>query len=674
MGMTQAYLYDGLRAVPVNRLEQWLLGLESSTETTEDEAYQGVPWLYRAVHLRADAVAAIPYALWRGETDVSDDLTLAAFRRLLHNLLWLNEATLCLYGATYWLIETNRYGRNLTPRWVVPSTMKPVTDKQQGLTGFERTASGQTSPLTLDQIVYWWVPSLTNEAGPGIPPARVALAAAGVLRNMDRMVEAFFQRGAVKVTLLSVPDGTPQLEIDKLERWWKRLVSGLKRAYEAIGIRASVTPVVIGSDLKDTMADELTQRKREDVAVALGVPPSLLFQEAAYATARHEDRLTFISQTVIPECEMMAGPLNDFLARLGLRYEFQPQQLEVMQTAQLSQATSVAQLVPGKPLLTRDEGRALLGYGPWPEEEAEQPPQLRPPDQPAPDEKTVQEAGVADDEAMRADLRRWREKTRKRGKPCDFESPHIPTSVGAMVRAALDLVGVDAAFRFLRAAPDTRDEAEGRLRDRLAALLARYLRITAEAIEEGQPLDYDAFTLALLTIVELELTAIATEEALRAAVTVGVQFDPAVINTMAAKWAREYSYNLVRDITETTRAAVAQAIEKFISTPGMTRAELVKLLEPTFGPVRAEMIAVTEVTRAYSEATTEYQRLLSEEYGITMVRVWKTRNDELVCPICGPLNEKDEGDWPADQKSGPPAHPRCRCGMGLKYVKRRNQD
>lgn len=672
--MTQAYLYDGRRAVPVNRLEQWLLGLESSTETTEDEAYQAVAWVYRGVHLRADAVAAMPYTLWRGQTDVSDDPLLAAFRRLLHNLLWLNEACLCLYGATYWLIESNRYGRNPTPRWVVPATIRPVTDPQQGLTGFERLVSGQTIPLTLDQVVYWWVPSLTTESGPGTAPARVALAAAGVLRNMDRMVEAFFQRGAVNITLLAVEGNPPQSEIDKLERWWKRLVSGLKRAYESVAIRASVKPVVIGSSLKDASADELTQRKREDVAVALGVPPSLLFQEAAYATARHEDRLTFLSQTVIPECELQAGPLNDFLTRLGLRYEFQPERLEVMQTAQLSQAQAVAQLV-GKPILTRDEGRELLGYGPWPDTEPEQPPQLRPPAQPAPDEEDDQEEdATADTEAVRADLRRWREKARKRRKPCDFESEHIPHPVSAVVRAALDLVGVDAAFRFLRAQPDTRDEAEARLRDRLAALLARYLRIYGDAIEEGQPLDYEGLGLELLGVIGLELTAIATEEALRAAVTVGVQFDPAVINTAAAKWAREYAYNLVRGITDTTRAAVSQAVTKFVETPGMTRAELEKLLEPTFGPVRAEMIAVTEVTRAYSEATNGYQRLLSEEYGITMVRVWKTRNDELVCPICGPLNEKAEDDWPADLQGGPPAHPRCRCGTGLKYVKRRNQD
>jgi len=42
------------------------------------------------------------------------------------------------------------------------------------------------------------------------------------------------------------------------------------------------------------------------------------------------------------------------------------------------------------------------------------------------------------------------------------------------------------------------------------------------------------------------------------------------------------------------------------------------------------------------------------------VEVWQTRNDEIVCPICGPRHGKEEGDgWTKDD--GPPAHPRCRC-------------
>jgi hypothetical protein len=76
------------------------------------------------------------------------------------------------------------------------------------------------------------------------------------------------------------------------------------------------------------------------------------------------------------------------------------------------------------------------------------------------------------------------------------------------------------------------------------------------------------------------------------------------------------------------------------------------------------MIATTEVTRAYSEATNETKELVNQT-GLQMHRVWHTSNDELVCDICGPLNEKPESEWSSRFPDGPPAHVNCRCATGL---------
>jgi hypothetical protein len=116
----------------------------------------------------------------------------------------------------------------------------------------------------------------------------------------------------------------------------------------------------------------------------------------------------------------------------------------------------------------------------------------------------------------------------------------------------------------------------------------------------------------------------------------------------------------VRGLSATTQKVVANAIEKFIATPGMTEGELEKLLEPAYGAARAEMIAITEVTRAYSAATNQYLEMLRAA-GVKMRRVWRTSHDERVCPVCGPLNVEDEGAWRRDFPDGPPAHVRCRC-------------
>jgi len=169
----------------------------------------------------------------------------------------------------------------------------------------------------------------------------------------------------------------------------------------------------------------------------------------------------------------------------------------------------------------------------------------------------------------------------------------------------------------------------------------------------------------LRAAIQPEIIAISRERAMALSDEVGVSFDPTIINTEALDWARDYSYQLIGGITDTTRELVRGAQQTFIETPGMTRADLEKMLQPAFGESRASTIAVTETTRAYSEAVNRQQAMLANS-GIEMRRVWQTNNDSIVCPICGPLNGLPEEDWRDVFPLGPPQpHPNCRCSLTL---------
>lgn len=147
-------------------------------------------------------------------------------------------------------------------------------------------------------------------------------------------------------------------------------------------------------------------------------------------------------------------------------------------------------------------------------------------------------------------------------------------------------------------------------------------------------------------------------------IPIGVEWT--LINERAATWASRYAYDLVRGINETSRRMLQSAVSIYYRD-GLTIGELQDMIAGSFGPVRAEMVAVTEVTRA----STQGERALSDELaqqGIHMVEVWRTNNDELVCEICGPRNGKPEGEgWTRDD--GPPAHPRCRCWVNHEFAK-----
>ena len=150
-----------------------------------------------------------------------------------------------------------------------------------------------------------------------------------------------------------------------------------------------------------------------------------------------------------------------------------------------------------------------------------------------------------------------------------------------------------------------------------------------------------------------------------------VGVDWALVNDRAVRWARAYTYELVSGLNATSRQTLQRTMGNYF-TESMTIGDLEDMLMGTFGPVRAEMISITEITRASARGEDALWDELQAQ-GIEMVTTWNTNNDELVCEICGPLNGKpadgrDNGEpyWDTAEfgRVTMPAHPRCRCFEG----------
>lgn len=136
-----------------------------------------------------------------------------------------------------------------------------------------------------------------------------------------------------------------------------------------------------------------------------------------------------------------------------------------------------------------------------------------------------------------------------------------------------------------------------------------------------------------------------------------------------AEFGDGYANETIRGILRTSDMQIRNAIADW-TLNGEALPALVDRLEGTvFSRQRAELIAVTEVTRAYAEGA----RQAWQAGGVIKAMRWQTANDELVCPICEPLNgtiaQVTGGTFEARDGQGnivatapiPPAHPRCRC-------------
>jgi hypothetical protein len=217
-----------------------------------------------------------------------------------------------------------------------------------------------------------------------------------------------------------------------------------------------------------------------------------------------------------------------------------------------------------------------------------------------------------------------------------------------------------------------RDELERILARKLGGLNRRQLGKLMELM--GDPPKIENVPMSFWDDAGKELAQVVTpfservylEAAERMLETVPVGVDWSLVNTAASSWAQQYAYDLIGGINATSRQAVGQAVSNFF-TQGWTMRDLHNRLGRIYSPVRAEMIAVTEVTRAAAEGERGVVAEIEKE-GIRMVEVWQTNNDELVCNICGPRHGKKHGDgWTRSQ--GPPAHPRCRCWTNHEFEK-----
>ncbi len=164
---------------------------------------------------------------------------------------------------------------------------------------------------------------------------------------------------------------------------------------------------------------------------------------------------------------------------------------------------------------------------------------------------------------------------------------------------------------------------------------------------------------------------VAAENAIAMAVRLGA--DDAMwnaVNQAVIDWTHRYYtgespdfVGSVRSLNQTARLQVGEAYARWqrgelIEGRGGLPA-LIAELEPTFGPERATRIAATEATRIAAESTNAAAMATPD----IEVLEWGTAFDEVVCPICSPLNGRqvDKGRPFAPGVMLPPAHVNCRC-------------
>jgi HK97 family phage portal protein len=291
--------------------------------------YAQVPYLFRLVQIRCDTLSGVPIKLYSGEEEKEwpypTDIT---------ELIWKWEASALLAGAAYGEIVANNSGYRQDVLYRNPFDM--TVKYENGLIKIKQNSSGAEWVNDLKsgtyEMIYLAEFDPSQDILPGVGSGKAANMDAKLLFALSKFPEAYFEGGAMPVTLLGI-DSTDRGEISRVEEWFKRSATAIKNAFRVLGIRAgSITPTTLTPPIKDLAMPELSDLAKHNMSVAFGVPKTLLDSEAAnYATAV-EDRKSFYQETIMPRARTFEAVLNrQLLEREGLRLEFAFNELELFQ-------------------------------------------------------------------------------------------------------------------------------------------------------------------------------------------------------------------------------------------------------------------------------------------------------------------------------------------------------
>jgi HK97 family phage portal protein len=369
-------LFDGLKSYFFDDYGSHWRTLTTATMSTDVyKLYASVPYLYRAIDIRAKTIQAIPYSVYNAKgIDVTDNEIYKQIIQNVSELLYRTEAALCLYGRAYWTKDVEQ--RVPIPNWLLPTLVNPQYVSGKGLTHYDYYASidsvysGKHIRFNPDELVRFEYPSLTSEGYYGVAPGIVASNSASTLYGIDRFASGYFDRGAIKATVLSVEGNPTQKHKDELTNWFQSMLSGIRNAWTTAVLSSKVEPVVIGAGIEELKDNDITERREKHICAALGIPHSLVSADAANYSTSLSDRLNFYTFTIIPEVEFLFSVINEQLLKpYGLTFVVEPSRLEAYQQRELQKAEGLAKLVgTDESIMTVNEAREKLELPEIPED------------------------------------------------------------------------------------------------------------------------------------------------------------------------------------------------------------------------------------------------------------------------------------------------------------------
>lgn len=325
----------------------------NAPQRVQDEYYAKVAAMYRAFNLEADTIGAMPFVLLDKNGEEYDTSrkweNKVGFMPNPSELFRLNVLSYIATNSIYVLRTSDAIGYKTKGLYhAVPYSFQPIVNGAGTDIDYIQRTTGtalERYQYPLDKrLVRMWRLDHTTELLPSPNTEAQAMAsAANVIFYADFWIANFFRRGGIKPTLIGMKGMISSETKDDQEKSWSNWLKGVGRGWRIARLfnAESIDPKTIGSGVDDLKDNGIYQQAIANIAMARGMPLSLLMANSAnYATAK-EEKATWLDNKVIPFVRWLEAEYNmQVFQPMGLQLEFRPETLDPQQEDETERASA----------------------------------------------------------------------------------------------------------------------------------------------------------------------------------------------------------------------------------------------------------------------------------------------------------------------------------------------
>lgn len=609
-----------------------------SAEKAIREGLKASTWVYSSVNKVSTAIASVPLVLEKQKGEGWEPDPAHPLQALLNRPnpfmarqdmteRWAQHMQLA-GNALWWVNVVQGVPRELWP--IMPDTITPIASRREYISGYRWRLNGtEERIMKREEISHWQFADPSNPRW-GLSPLQAAAGAVdldvaanrwnrAVLNNDGKPPLAIFLSEQLAISQMREAAGLIRDQIDG---------NSIRKAL-VLGGATKVQPL----SLNATELDFLNGRKfsRDEIAAVFGVPSMLLHAGEGVTYANLEAaKLILWEDRVVPL-------LDDYTSGLELAlFPF----FGLAGTHRIH-----ADLSGVRALQANMKTEAEVG-------------KLR-----AETFRTFVEAGVpANQAATAAEV----PLVKIPGGDAPRQLPQLPQTKRLETKAADD-EAAQVAARLVRM-----DAWSEEVRVRVSKLLLEQGKAVVAAYADGLGVagalsldDWrDLLSAVHTSVIEAE-GKVAYSEVLRAITANGTGGTFDVLADGVTEWIEAHVGDSIQYIDETTktllRAEIAAGVEAGEGSAQISR-RLRALHEDWATGPRAKLVAVTETGSAFNAAHQLNAEQMAAEFGVTLVKTWRSASDSRVRPEHRELNgETVPIDEPFSNGLMQPGEPRCRC-------------